>query len=221
MLITGRSQMGKTTWVVEFIGKCMLSQITRLIVVCPTFRMQSCFDPLRRYVKESDIHDCISVDTFKRISRDIFRVQKELSQCNSDSERILVLVDDCAGSNAIHGNRQGAFAHLAVQTPHWNTSMFVITQNPTSVSPSFRENAENVVIFPSEGEAECLWLKRCYQSIGMEADLMERIISLAWRGGREDNEEWGKHFLLIMATPRTRSRFFIDFKKEIVIHGPG
>lgn len=181
--------------------------------------MQDAFDGIRKYVRPEDVYLRLDAATFKRITAKIFNAQKQSLKNTGKKIRFLVLVDDCAGSNAIHGNRQSPFAHLAVQTTHWSMTLIVITQNPTSVSPSFRENAENVAIFPSEGELEYQWLRRTYQSLAMEEDLMKKIITTAWKGGKRDNAEWGKHFLFIAARPRTHSRFFIDFKQEIRIEG--
>jgi hypothetical protein len=166
-------------------------------------------------VKSEDIYLVSDKKVFDRIFKTIKASQEKRIRENKKTEKILILVDDLAGTVTVHGSRFSPFANLSIQTPHWNTSMIVITQQPTSISPSFRDNAEGIIVFPSEGELEIEWLKRCYQSLIMETTDMKKIILTAWRGGRNDNEEWGQHFLYIECLPRRHSKFYIDFKYEI------
>lgn len=209
--------MGKTTFVVKLIATQFVSLVDEIIVMCPTFNTQKTFDPIRKLVDEKNIwtggnkNDFSGIHRYLKTSQDM-RIKRGLPQ-----KRVLILVDDMAGTNAIHGGRFSPFAHLAIQTPHLNCSLIVITQQPTSVSPSFRDNCEGVMVFPSEGILEVDWLKRSYQSLMMEENQMQKIILSAWRGGRKDNEEWGLHFLFIECLPRKHSRFWIDFEKQICV----
>jgi hypothetical protein len=91
-------------------------------------------------------------------------------------------VDDCAGTKAIHGNGMGPFANLAIQTPHWNVSMVVVTQQPARVDPSFRNNAETIIVFPAEGKQEVDWVKDIRKSLLMKEGRMEEMILEAWKG---------------------------------------
>lgn len=183
--------------------------------------MQKTYDPLRNYVKPRDVYTHIDENTFKNLAKTIeYQAERDMKH-KGHKEPILILVDDLAGSRTIHGCRFGAFAHLAVSTPHWNVTLIVITQQAVSVDPNFRDNAENLIIFPSEGQLEVDWLTRAYNSLMLMADdkkkaeLLKKIVLSAWCGGRSDNSEWGKHCLVIQATPRSHSKFFIDFDREI------
>jgi len=196
--------MGKTTLLVDIIKSYYKKLVTRILVVCPTFDVQDTFDPIRRMVPPFNWFKGDDENTFADIF-DIIRFNPEPT---------LIVVDDMSGTKAIHGNRKGHFANLAIAVTHWNTSLFVITHQPTSVSPNMRDNTENIIIFPSEGEDDVKWLKRAYTTIAMNKKLMEEMIALAWRGINTDTE-WGKHFLFIHAAPREPSRFFIDFDYEI------
>lgn len=161
-LITGRSQMGKTTWAVKLILDQYRLQVDRIFMLCPTWK-QKTFDPIRHLVLERDVYTEVTKETFSRLSREL-----EVLSRRPNPPRVLVYVDDCAGTKAIHGNGTGPFAHLAIQTPHWNCSMIVVSQQPSRVDPSFRNNCENIAVFPSEGKLEVKWLKENYQSILME-----------------------------------------------------
>lgn len=160
----------------------------------------------------------VNEKTFKIILNTIEAKARAAAKNGQPMEPVLILVDDCAGTRAIHGKRFGAFAHLAVQTKHWNISMVVITQQPSSLDPNFRQNAENVIVFPSQGKPNVEWLEREYQTVLMGDAAMKKIAIHAFRGGRKDNAEWGKHFLYIRARPRHLTQFFSDFNREIIVY---
>lgn len=160
----------------------------------------------------------VNEKTFKIILNSIEAKARAAAKNGQPMEPVLILVDDCAGTRAIHGKRFGAFAHLAVQTKHWNISMVVITQQPSSLDPNFRQNAENVIVFPSQGKPNVEWLEREYQTVLMGESAMKQIAIHAFRGGKKDNSEWGKHFLYIQARPRHLTKFFSDFNREIIIY---
>lgn len=191
--------------------------VDKIYVVCPTWESQTTFDPMRHLVDPKDVYLTADKDTFTSLFRKIKLEQNLCLKKREPKKDILILIDDMSGSEAIHGGRRSPFGNLAIQTPHWNVSMMVLTQQPTTVSPSFRDNVENIFVFPSEGTLEVDWLKRCWTSLLMTKGKMEKIILEAWRGGRNDNSEWGKHFLFIQATPRRHSRFWIDLEKEIKV----
>ncbi len=217
LLISGRSRMGKTTFAVKLICQQFRRIVDRIIIVCPTYNIQDTFDPIRKLVQPCDVYTRATKEDFVLIYKSIKKIQEFNKSKGNAMQRILILVDDMAGTPALHGSRISPFAHLSIQTPHWSTSMIVITQQPTNVSPSFRDNAEAIVVFPSEGVLEVEWLYRCYSSLMMNEGDMKRIILKAWRGGRKDNQEWGKHFLFIECTPRRHSQFWIDFDTRIYL----
>lgn len=185
--------------------------------------MQKTFDPIRGYVKPSDVFTQITDRTFQSLFLTLKKSQESELDSTGKCTPICILVDDMAGCSALHGGRISPFGNLAIQTPHWNITLIVITQQPTAVTPSFRDNIENCIMFPSEGELEVEWLKRSYNSLmisNCEKKRMEHLKAvtlLAWRGGHRHNKEWGKHFLGIHAPTRSHSRFYVDFKQEILL----
>jgi len=223
LFVVGRAQSGKTTWVVDHICKRFYKQIDRIIIICPTFLVQKTFAPMRdekrinSMIDPTDVYTEVTESTFKKVKNDIELKIKKANEVGGKTTRILILVDDLAGNSVIHNNRKGCFANFAVQTTHWNVSLFVISQQPFCVDPNFRNNCEGIIVFPSEGIDDLTWLKRAYQSLAMNQIQMKEILLLAWKGGKNDNSEWGRHFLFINSQPRRHTRFFIDFKKEINI----
>ncbi len=216
-LICGRSRMGKTTLAVKIVNEQLKPSLDRIILVSQSSH-QDTFDPIRRFILKKDIHGQPNKDTFKNIFNNIAQLVVIAEKNGLPPQRTLILVDDLAGTGLMHNNRKGAFANLSVQTPHWSVSLIVISHRPTNTDPDFRNNAENIIIFPPDGEEEYLWLKRCYQSLAMENKSLLQIVTYAFKGGRKDSSEWGKHFLFIYAEPRSHSRFFVDFDREIQIN---
>jgi hypothetical protein len=167
-------------------------------------------------IHPEDIHTKQDKNLFDRILLSIKNEYDKAKLMGVAPKRSFVLVDDLAGESLIHNNRKGSFSNFSVACTHWKTSMFVITQSPMAVDPAFRENCEGIIVFQSEGIYNVEWLRKSYQSLAMREIDMKAIIEMAWRGGRSDNSEWGKHFLFIFAEPRKHTRFFIDFKEEIL-----
>jgi Poxvirus A32 protein len=218
LLIVGSAQSGKTSCLVNIIKTYYAPQVNRAIICCPTFPRQRTYDPIRSLFKKEDVYTKVNNKTLQLIMDKLEHNLNRAEQTGTASEKVLIIIDDMAGNSVIHGKRQGPFASLACQTTHWNMSLFVISQQPTCCDPNFRDNAENILCFPDKGETSYIWLKAAYTSLDMDKHDMRKIILTAWRGGRVDNEERGKHFLYIHAEPRGGTRFFIDFTKEIKIN---
>lgn len=123
--------MGKTTYAVNLILNNYRAQVDRIIMCCPTWH-QPLFDPIRHLVHIRDVYTDVSKETFAKIARELERDTRL-----GKAKRVLLYVDDCAGTKAIHGNGVGPFAHLAIQTPHWNVSMIVVSQQPSRVDPRY------------------------------------------------------------------------------------
>lgn len=198
--------------------KSFCKQVNRIIVVCPNFKSQATFDPIRHLVKEADIYTRIHPKTFDAITQKIMMGMERSTRLTQPKQKILILVDDVAGLSAVQGKGTGSFSNLAVQTTHWNVSMFVIVQQPKRVDINFRDNAENFIIFQDRGMASYKWLKEAYTALDMNTTSVKELVLLAWRGGYEDDRERGQHFLFIHHAHRGPTKFFIDFDKEITIH---
>lgn len=195
-----------------------IPQINRIIVLCPTFRRQKTFDPIRSFVKEKDIYTQPNNASLKKVMQELEFNLNRADATGVESEKVLVIIDDVAGQSVIQCRRQGPFANFAVQSTHWNVSLFVLTQQPTCCDPNFRDNAEHITYFPSPGECSYNWLKKSYTCLEMNKHDMKEVILLAQYGGSErDPKERGKHFLYIYKDI-TGVRFFIDFGLEIKVH---
>jgi hypothetical protein len=216
ILACGRSRLGKTHLIVNLLDKYLRHQIDIFIIICPTFSAQKTFDPIRHLVTPQCTYEEPTEQNLRKIKEQIVGIRNLCIQQNRKSPNICVLIDDCSGLSIIHGHRRGIFANFSVQTPHWNTSLIVITQQPTAVDPNFRDNAEHIIAFPSENENDVNWLRKSYNpEANTDPSKIKTIIDTAWKGGRSTKEEWGQHFLYIYLKPRAVSEFYMDFTTKL------
>ena len=218
LLVTGKCGSGKTQLMIELIDLVFRPQINRLIVVCPTFFSQDSFRVLDDMIlRPKDVYTNPTPQTFDIIKMDLLRVQKELKEKNLPSIATLVFIDDLAGTNLIHGGRISPFANFAIQSRHVGCSVIVIGQQATTISPAFRDNVTGVIAFPAQRKEEIKWLIREYARHDLKNNQMEEIIICAWKGYRQDCDEWGKHFLTIFCKPREPIMYFADLKYLIEV----
>src|ERR1700733_12749889 len=107
-MVVGQSQVGKTTFAVQMIKRQLFHQVKRMIVVCPTWHQET-FDPIRDYVQPKDVFDEIKPTTFKIILALIENAGKGNLAKGLAPTPTLLLVDDCSGTQTIHGRRMGKF----------------------------------------------------------------------------------------------------------------
>ncbi len=215
LFIVGPAGSGKTTGMVDLIKRYYASQVNRVISVGPTFPDQKTYDPIRHMVKPEDVYANVTIKSIQILFDRLEASYRKSKGMGAEAEKVLVFIDDMAGNSAIHGKRFGAFSNFAVRCTHWNVSLFVISQQPMCTDPNFRDNAENIIVYKDKGRGSFEWLDRAYTALDCDNSLVKKVLLTAWRGGRQDNKEMGKHFLFIHSEPRGDTRFFIDFDQEI------
>jgi len=205
----------------QLLGFFLILQLShfydRFIFICPGFYEQSIFRCVDHLVKrKDDIYINPNNNTFSQIKDDLETVNEYCRKNGQPKVRTLVFVDDLAGLHVIHGGRFGSFPHFAIASRHCGASMIVIAQQPTSVSPSFRDNVNTILAFPSNRKKDIDWLVQEYKSINMTNKEMEDLVKKAWRGKElNDYTEIGKHFLFIIYDPRSTTQYFSDFDYSI------
>jgi ABC-type dipeptide/oligopeptide/nickel transport system ATPase subunit len=211
LLITGPCGTGKTTLAV-FLMIQFADNFDRIIIVCPGFEDQPVFRLLDTLVNPKDVFLNPGTQTFKEIKEDLQIVSEYCKKQGKRPLRTLVFVDDLAGLHVIHGGRFGDFPHFAIGCRHLSTSLIVIAQQPTAVSPAFRDNVNAVICFPSNRQQDLEWLIKEYKGINMTKEEMRALIRKAWIGPGNKNEEGvNQHFLTIISHPRMGNRYFCDF----------
>jgi hypothetical protein len=226
-LITGKAGSGKTTVTVDVIVRKYCKKkpngkrvVDRVIVICPTYDTQSAFDPLREFVdSERDVFTELRPSTISQIVEQIKEQHRVAHERGVDPPNNLILIDDFAGNRTLHMGRKGDFADFVLQSRHYNTSLFVISQQPKAITPAFRDNLEGVIVFPSLRRADYDWVHEEYGGAMRSKEEFMKVVRRAWRGPN-GKEEFGQHFLFILLEPRTPARFFTDFTHELSSRKP-
>jgi hypothetical protein len=155
---------------------------------------------------ERDVHTAPNENTFKMIKKELIAMKEYTSMNGLKPLQTLIFVDDLAGLNIIHGGRISAFANLAVQVRHFDTSIISIAQQFTAITPAFRDNCGAVIAFPSNRHQDKDFIKKEYCNTHFPPRVMDEIIETAWKQMKP---------LFIIANARQELRYFIDFYHEI------
>ncbi len=139
VLVSGKSQSGKTTLMLKLLTKRLIKQVERLIVVCPTFLPQPKYRVLDKFLDEGDFFESAHESTFIEIRTQIEDQKWQV--------KTLLLIDDQAAETALHTGRKGPFAFLSYNAIWLNLTIIVVTQNLTAVTPAFTDNCENLLVF--------------------------------------------------------------------------
>lgn len=215
-LFAGKSKSGKTTLLVDVVRRHFKNLVDRIIFVCPTLD-QEIFDPIRPlFNPKTDVFDYNDKDVFLVIEKQV-RFQRALCAKEGIPEiKTLLIVDDTAGLNIMHGGRHSKFSNLAIHCNHLNLSIFSLTQQPKAITPSFRENLEGLVCYPLLGRKDREWLYDEYNGSLVKKRTFQKLVLASWKGPEnEDFEDFGKHFLFITFPIRAQPRYFGDFSHEL------
>lgn len=118
----------------------------KFYVICPTWRQET-FEPIRDLASR----------VWKELDEEaIEKIRK--TQSAEGAEPALLLIDDCAADYSSNTGRKGGLPGLANNARWLNLSMIVITQNMSSVTPSFRDNCEAVMMFHTLNRKEQKYL---------------------------------------------------------------
>ena len=131
-LIVGPTNSGKTKYLVDQQGK-----FDYIVLICPTFVHNNTYegfvdnDP-RIFVINCSQHE---VEGFLKLVSFLF-----------EATNTLIILDDCAASNDVKG-RTSQLVSLGFSARHSVISVWVLTQQITSIAKPFSENVAAIVLF--------------------------------------------------------------------------
>ena len=137
-LIVGATNCGKTSHLVKLLNHEFLQKFDYIFLVCPTF-----------------IHNK-TYDGFAENDRDFFVIIPEQDQINDvlkfisfafQGTNTLIILDDCAASKDVKKKKTNELVNLAFSARHKGISVWVLTQQMTSIAKAFRENIACLVLF--------------------------------------------------------------------------
>ena len=136
-LIVGPTNSGKTQFLVNQLCGRFCGKFDYVVLICPTFAYNKTLyrfaerDP-RLYVIICEQHQ---VEFWLKVA-----------SINFEGENTLIVLDDCASSKDVKG-RTGELVKLGFSARHAGISVWVLTQQLSSIAKPFRENVAAIVLF--------------------------------------------------------------------------
>ena len=136
-LIVGPTNSGKTQFLVNQILGPFNGKFDYIVMICPTFAYNRTLyrfgerDPWL-YVIICEQHN---VETWLKVASFAF-----------EGTNTLIVLDDCAASKDVKG-RTGELVEFGFSGRHTGISVWILTQQLTSITKPFRENVAAVVLF--------------------------------------------------------------------------
>ena len=136
-LIVGPTNSGKTQFLVNQLCGPFCGKFDYVVLICPTFAYNKTLyrfaerDP-RLYVIICEQH---KVENWLKVASFYF-----------EGANTLIVLDDCASSKDVKG-RTGELVKLGFSARHARISVWVLTQQLSSIAKPFRENVAAIVLF--------------------------------------------------------------------------
>ena len=135
-LIVGPTNSGTTQFLVNQLYGPFNGKFDNIVLICPTFAYNRTLcqfgerDPRLYVICEQD-----HVETWLKVASFAF-----------EDTNTLIVLDDCAASTDVKG-RTGELVKLGFSARHAGISVWVLTQQLSSIAKPFRENVEAIVLF--------------------------------------------------------------------------
>ena len=136
-LIVGPTNSGKTTFIVNLLKETFNKKFDFIFLLCPTFVNNKTWD------------------NFAENDKDFFIIIPEHHQINDwlkiisfafEGTNTLIILDDCASSKDVK-KRTNELVKLAFSARYSGISVWVLTQQMSSIAKPFRENIASLILF--------------------------------------------------------------------------
>ena len=168
--LTGPTNCGKTKYLTEQLRGPFRNVFEYIVLICPT------------YAKNKTYHKFAHRDKrFLVLSPDASNsdeINELLTACQTlfSSTNTLLILDDCAVSKDLK-KRSNKFIDLAFSGRHHGLSVWVLTQQLTSIAKPFRENVACVVTFHNPSQKG---MKMLFEDYGgdLEAETRKKFVEM-------------------------------------------
>ena len=164
MIITGPTNCGKTKYLIEQLRGPFRKVFEYIVLICPTYAKNRTY---RGFAQGDKRFFILSPDASN--SDEIDSLLTDVSLLFSGTNTLLIL-DDCAVSKDLK-HRSNKFVDLAFSGRHDGLSVWVLTQQLTSIAKPFRENVSCVVTFHNPSH---VGMKTLFDDYGGELDIETR-----------------------------------------------
>ena len=139
-IITGPTNCGKTRYLIEQLRGPFRHVFEVIVLICPTYANNKTYRGFATGDK-----GFIALQPDANSPHEIDQLLESVSDFFSGTN-VLIVLDDCAVSSDL-GKRKNKFIDLAFSGRHKGISMWVLTQQLTSIAKPFRDNVACVVAF--------------------------------------------------------------------------
>jgi len=137
VLTVGPTNSGKSSFVVEQLYGPFRFKSDNIVLICPTFAYNKTY----HRIGENDPRMFVLICEHHNVEKWLNRMKWLFEGTNT-----LIIPDDCAVSKDVKG-RTCELVNLAFSGRQFGICVWVLTQNFTAISHSFRMNAEVIVLF--------------------------------------------------------------------------
>ena len=136
-LIVGPTNSGKTTFLVNLLKEKFNQKFDFIFLLCPTFVNNKTWDNFA----ENDKDFFIIIPEHHHINEWLKIISFAFEGTNT-----LIILDDCASSKDVK-KRTNELVKLAFSARHSGISVWVLTQQMSSIAKPFRENIASLILF--------------------------------------------------------------------------
>lgn len=163
-IITGPTNCGKTKYLIEQLRGPFKKVFEYIVLICPTYAYNKTYHGFARGDKRFFVSSPDASNT-----DEINELLKDVSELFSGTNTLIIL-DDCAVSKDLK-QRSNKFIDLAFSGRHEGLSIWVLTQQLTSIAKPFRENVACVVAFHNPSQ---VCTKTLFEDYGGDLDVETR-----------------------------------------------
>jgi Poxvirus A32 protein len=162
MMVSARSQMGKTTLMVKLMLIEWVNKFKKIYIFCPSYLEDDTWSVLDDYIISKKIEVFTKYDPEKVMQ--LWKKHKRY-KVEHPNEHFLFYFDDCGGEEGFKINEPtGLLNKLSSKGNHANCSMIYVLQSFVMASTIMRQNAESFIAFLTTNEIQ---LKHIYSEFGI------------------------------------------------------
>ena len=136
-LIVGPTNSGKTQFLVNQLCRPFRGKFDNIVLICPTFAHNRTLD---RFAEKDPRFYPIICEQHQ------VEIWLKLASFYFEDTNTLIVLDNCAASKDVKG-RTGELVKLGFSARHSGISVWVLTQQLSSIAKPFRENVAAIVLF--------------------------------------------------------------------------
>ena len=136
-LIVGPTNSGKTQFLVNQLYGPFRYKFDYIFLICPTFAFNKTLTSFAERDPRVKIIICEQHEV---------EIWLKVAHIESEGTNALIVLDDCAASKDVKG-RTGELVKLGFSARHAGISVWVLTQQLSSIAKPFRENVAAIVLF--------------------------------------------------------------------------